>query len=450
MSKYNDDFDWDEYEEDDDDFEEEADFDEEESDDEYEEEEDVEEVSNDFNNGQKNEDVDDYENEDDESSPSTHKRVNKQEKQSSNKEKKIGGFLKKKDESAKEKKRGKAKPEKEKKVYGLKKKEKKTTEHKTGSPAKLIGAGIAVAAIIGVAGIGLVIMNGRVGRLNQSNQNLTQQIANQSMNVYTAKRDIKKGDAIITSGDNANVDYSQVYTSLSADNYITMDTTGYAQVDIAAGMPIMANDVGDTNPIQDQEAAVEAVREEYTAAKTIPYKITADFVDTDGKTLAASRDLTLDAGANEKAFNTEAESIDGYVLKSIQVDGDGVHAFGVSEKSMKQGIVSMYYFTTKAGWGRHEIKGNIRVTYTYIKKDDPTLDEEEVEDVMDDSAWIPEQTAEETATSANASAGASATDYTVTTGTSAEEGLETADTVATETATIETETIGEEEINSSK
>lgn len=273
-------------------------------------------------------------------------------------------------------------------VHGLQKKTREKKPH--GSTAGKIAAVAAVlAAVIVAGGLSSVATSGKITELKQANESLTKQIASQAMNVYTAKRDIQKGDELIVNGDQANVELSQVYTSLPSTDYISDTTTGYAQVDIKAGDPVMANDVGDTNPISDMNEAVEAVKAEYNKPKEMPYKISADFIDlTTGETLAESRDLALDSGANEKAFNTEAEQINGYVLKSIQVDKEGVHAYGVSEKSMKEGIVTMYYYTTKGGWGRHEIKGNIRVTFGYVKKDDPSLKEDGAEDVMDDSAWI--------------------------------------------------------------
>lgn len=283
------------------------------------------------------------------------------------------------------------KPKKEtiKSVHGLKRKESKERDpykESKGSPAKLIIAGVGVVAVIGVIIAAGGVMNSKISKLNSSNENLTQQIASRTINVYVAKRDIAKGDEIIVSGDNANVSLSQIYTSLSSSSYIDDTASGYAQVDIASGMPVMVNDIGNTNPVTALSDAVAEFKAEYTKAKEIPYRITADFVEAGtGNALVESRDLTLDAGANEKAFNIEAESIDGYVLKTIQVDGESVHAYGVSEKSMKQGIVNMYYYTTKGGWGRHEMKGNIRVTYTYVKKSDPSAEET---DVFDDSAWI--------------------------------------------------------------
>lgn len=284
-------------------------------------------------------------------------------------------------------------------VHGLKKK----GSDKKGAGGKIAAVVLIAAAVVAAGFLGSSSMNGQIKSLKQSNQNLTDQIASQSMNVYTAKRDIQKGDEIITSGDSANVELSQVYTSLPETEYISEATTGYAQVDIKVGEPVMANTIGDTNPVSELNDSIAAVKAENSKAKVMPYKITADFVDLNtGNTLAESRDLLLDAGANEKAFNTEAETIDGYVLKSIQVDKEGVHAYGISEKSMKEGIVTMYYFTTKGGWGRHEIKGNIRVTYGYVKKDDPSLQEEGATDVMDDSAWI--QTEEETKEEADAPA----------------------------------------------
>lgn len=286
----------------------------------------------------------------------------------------------------------KKKPEKKPRshVHGLKKKSGGNAKGVAGKVATVV----AVVAAVGIAGgLGLAAANGQISELKQSNSNLTAQIASHAMNVYTAKRDLQRGDEIITSGDLANVEISQVYTSLPESDYINDTTTGYVQVDIKAGEPIMASEIGATNPVSELNDAIAAVEAENNKAKEMPYKISADFVDLNtGNALAESRDLTLDPGANEKAFNTEAENIDGYVLKSIQVDKEGVHAYGVSEKSMKEGIVTMYYYTTKAGWGRHEIKGNIRVTFGYVKKDDPSLGEDGTSDVMDDSAWITTET----------------------------------------------------------
>lgn len=353
-------------------------------------------------------------------------------------------------------------------VHGLKKKSGGNAKGVAGKVATVV----AVVAAVGIAGgLGLAAANGQISELKQSNSNLTAQIASHAMNVYTAKRDIQRGDEIITSGDLANVEISQVYTSLPESDYISDATTGYAQVDIKAGEPVMASEIGATNPVSELNDAIAAVEAENNKAKEMPYKISADFVDLNtGNTLAESRDLTLDPGANEKAFNTEAENIDGYVLKSIQVDKEGVHAYGVSEKSMKEGIVTMYYYTTKAGWGRHEIKGNIRVTFGYVKKDDPSLGEDGTSDVMDDSAWITTETdavetdgaAEETVTGdENADAQNAETANTSAETTDKEEGEEktttSADTasaqktqVTTKAATASTETAAKKEATTTK
>lgn len=295
----------------------------------------------------------------------------------------------------------KSKPVKEKKqpkprnnIHGLKRKEPKEVEvvHANSKGGKIIPIVIGVIVCAGVIVGAWYIAGRQVNNVKETNQNLTQQIENRTRYVYTAKRDLKAGDEIITSGTDANVELSQIYTSLDESAYIDESSSGYVQVDVKAGMPIMSNEIGATNPETEISAAVEEAVSSYTKAKVMPYKITADFIDlATGNSLAESRDLLLDNGANEKAFNTEAETIDGYALSTIKVDGESVHAYGVSEKSMKQGIVSMYYYTSKGGWGRHEIKGNIRVQFGYVKKaDNPNI--EETTDVFDDSAWIAEDT----------------------------------------------------------
>lgn len=294
------------------------------------------------------------------------------------------------------------KPAKAKTVHGLKRKE--TTEddpyaRRGSSHGKLVFVGIGVAVLAAAIGVGGFVANKRVQTVSETNQNLTQQIANRTKNVYTAKRDILIGDEIITTGSDANVELSQVYTSLADSAYISESTSGYAQVNITSGMPVMADEVGDSNPVVELDNAVEEAVAPYLTAKVMPYKITAEYVDLEtGNALADERDLLLDNGANEKAFNTEAETIDGYKLSTIKVDGESVHAYGMSEKSMKGGIVSMYYYTTKGGWGRHEMKGNIRVIYGYVKQADAADIES---DVFDDSAWIDMEEANTEADSAD-------------------------------------------------
>lgn len=332
------------------------------------------------------------------------------------------------------------KPAKEKKIHGLKRKETKDVdpyENAKGGHGKI--ALIAVGAVILIAAIGAggLVANKRVQAVTETNENLTQQISNRTKNIYTAKRDIKAGDEIVTSGNEANVELSQVYTSLADSAYIAESTTGYAQVDIKAGMPVMANEVADTNPITELNNAVEEAVAPYLEAKTMPYKITAEFIDlSTGDAIAEERDLLLDNGANEKAFNTEADTIDGYKLSTIKVDGESVHAYGISEKSMKGGIVSMYYYTTKGGWGRHEMKGNIRVIYGYLKQTDPAADET---DVFDDSAWIeePEETTEETVAETTIDPESAETEAENAELLAAEETAETANEAATESTTEE-------------
>lgn len=306
------------------------------------------------------------------------------------------GFLKSKNKkNAKDKGAKKDTQTKQKTVHGLKRKEQKEDDPYTKSKAgngRIVMAGIGAVALIAVIGAGALVANKKIAAVNQTNDNLTQQIASRTKNVYTAKRDLKAGDEIVTTGESANVELSQVYTSLSDSAYISADEVGYALVDIEAGMPVMASEVGETNPVDDMNSAIEEATSIYRMAKEMPYKITADYVDLEtGNSLVASRDLLLDDGANEKAFNTEAESIDGYVLKSIQVNGEGTHAYGVCEKSMKEGVVNMFYYTTKGGWGRHEIKGNIRVTFGYEKQDDPNA--VATSEVLDDSAWMEDNAA---------------------------------------------------------
>lgn len=200
-------------------------------------------------------------------------------------------------------------------------------------------------------------------------ENLSSQIASNSVVVYTAKTNIKKGDAIITSGDDANVEKSQIYSSLDASFYIQDSASGYAQVDIKKGSPVMACEVNNTAPDAEIEEAVKKTKDEFNKPAELPYRIYADYIDEEtGERLAAAKVLTLDPGANEKAFNLEAEDIEGYKLSSISIGGKAVHAFGISKKELKAGTVTMYYYTGKSGWDRHEIKGNIHVTYGYTSQ----------------------------------------------------------------------------------
>lgn len=243
----------------------------------------------------------------------------------------------------------------------------KRKSHTSVGSILLICAGLVIFVLFGSLLIYVKSQNAEQYRIEA--ENLSAQIAANSIVVYTAKEDIKKGDPIITSGDNANAEKSQIYSSIDPSLYIDGTTSSYAQVDIKKGTPIMMCDTGNTAPEDELEKAVQEAKDEMNKPIELPYKLYADYIDEEtGATLAGTRPLSLDSGTNEKAFNLEAEDIDGYILSSISIDGKAVHAFGISKKELRAGTVIMYYYTGKSGWDRHEIKGNIHVTFGYTNQ----------------------------------------------------------------------------------
>ena len=250
------------------------------------------------------------------------------------------------------------------------------------SPA--IIAMIALAALFAVIIVlGAASFRSKISTLSNSNTDLMQQMANIRQNVYIATNDIHMGDKIVYNGAGANVELTQVYTSVDPTLYVTAEDEGLAQVDIKAGTPVTLAMVGDTDPNERMEP--ERIIEEVPVEEQIiiPYQITADYINQlTGEKIAESMELQLDAGSNEKAFNMKEAVIDGYVLKSIKIEGNSVHSFGAVKKNLKAGPVMLYYYTNKRGWARVEIKGNIRVEYAYVPE--ATVGEAEQTETVDE------------------------------------------------------------------
>ena len=237
-------------------------------------------------------------------------------------------------------------------------------------------------------------------------ENLSSQIAANSIVVYTAKTNIKRGDSVITSGDDANVEKSQIYSSLDPSLYIQDTASGYVQVDIKKGSPVMACEVNDMAPDAELEEAVQKTKDEFNRPAELPYRIYADYVDEKtGERVAATKVLALNPGVNEKAFNLDAEDVEGYKLSSISISGKAVHAFGISKKELKAGTVTMYYYTGKSGWDRHEIKGNIHVTYGYTSQNPAPADSASEEAGIPDTEEAEMQNTGDAETDQNALAG---------------------------------------------
>ena len=235
---------------------------------------------------------------------------------------------------------------------------------RTNNKGVMIKRIISIALILAVAAVTFFVSRGFYNKwvmVNASNESMIRQIDKARKNVYTAVRDIEKGEKIVTSGDDANVEYSQIISSLDEEDYIRSDEDGYAQVAIKAGTPVLLEFVGDEDP-----TAIDRARTA-VANQTIPYGISAVYVDLDtGEEIKPSTMLSLDPGVNEKSFNTPESQIDGYTLISVACGETPVHSFGVAEKYFSYGTVTMCYYTDQDGWNRHPINSNIVVTYTYI------------------------------------------------------------------------------------
>ena len=231
----------------------------------------------------------------------------------------------------------------------------------------LLALAIFLAVVVFIGGTS---MQSRIKALTASNTEMMNQMVNIRQNVYVASQDIAMGDKIVYSGAATNVELTQVYTSVDSTLYVSASDEGLAQVDIKAGTPITMQMVGSVNPLE--RMAPERIIEEVPVEEqiVIPYQITADFIDLKtGERIAPSVDLQLDPGINEKAFNMKEATMDGWILRSIKIEGNSVHSFGAIKKNLKAGTVWLYYYTNKRGWARVEIKGNIRVEYAYIKDD---------------------------------------------------------------------------------
>ena len=270
-----------------------------------------------------------------------------------------------KKQAAKKKRLEEKKQKKNRKDAPERKPERKS--HASVGSILLICTGLVIFVLVGSTLI--YVENKNAEQYRAEAENLSSQIAANSIVVYTAKTNIKRGDSIVTSGDDANVEKSQIYSSLDPSLYIQDTASGYAQVDIKKGSPVMACEVNDMAPDAELEEAVQKTKDEFNKPAELPYRIYADYVnEKTGERVAATKVLALAPGVNEKAFNLDAEDVEGYKLSSISIDGKAVHAFGISKKELKAGTVTMYYYTGKSGWDRHEIKGNIHVTYGYANQ----------------------------------------------------------------------------------
>lgn len=268
----------------------------------------------------------------------------------------------------------------------------------------LICTGLVIFVLVG--SMLIYVENKNAEQYRAEAENLSSQIAANSIVVYTAKTNIKRGDSVITSGDDANVEKSQIYSSLDPSLYIQDTASGYAQVDIKKGSPVMACEVNDMAPDAELEEAVQKTKDEFNRPAELPYRIYADYVDEKtGERVAATKVLALDPGVNEKAFNLDAEDVEGYKLSSISIGGKAVHAFGISKKELKAGTVTMYYYTGKSGWDRHEIKGNIHVTYGYTSQNPAPADSTSVEAGIQDTEEAEMQNTGDAETDQNVLAG---------------------------------------------
>lgn len=248
----------------------------------------------------------------------------------------------------------------------------------------------AIVAIGGLAGIRVLTLQNQVASLSIENERLSKGIGDNTMKVYTAKKDLKQGDEIVYSGAEANVEQSQITSSLPESAYLQDGTSGYVQVDIAKDMPVMANEVGDTNPLTAIDDAVAEVEAKYSAAPEIPYTITGDFVDAStGDTIADSITMTLDSGIDEKEFAEYAIGIKGFELNSIVTGKQEISTFGVSEQKDKDGgTQTLYYYTLADGLTRKQITANLHVIFNYVPNEETekARKEETVKKMMEEQA----------------------------------------------------------------
>ena len=248
----------------------------------------------------------------------------------------------------------------------------------------------AIVAIGGLAGTRVLTLQNQVASLSIENERLSKGIGDNTMKVYTAKKDLKQGDEIVYSGAEANVEQSQITSSLPESAYLQDGTSGYAQVDIAKDMPVMANEVGDTNPLTAVDDAVAEVEAQYSAAPEIPYTITGDFVDAStGDTIADSITMTLDSGIDEKDFAEYAIGIKGFELSSIVTGKQEISTFGVSEQKDKDGgTQTLYYYTLADGLTRKQITANLHVIFNYVptEETEKARKEETVKKMMEEQA----------------------------------------------------------------
>lgn len=87
----------------------------------------------------------------------------------------------------------------------------------------------------------------QIEQLNQTNSDLTAQIATNTKSVYVATRYIKAGETVTDTGDGANVEIQNIASGVDATAYMMESEIGQvARVDIEAGYPVYYNMVTET------------------------------------------------------------------------------------------------------------------------------------------------------------------------------------------------------------
>lgn len=227
--------------------------------------------------------------------------------------------------------------------------------------------------IIIISAIAGLSVRERLLTLSSNNEQMMAELSGLRQRIYVAKSDIKAGDEIHLKGELVNIERVQMYSSIDPTLCIDDTATGYAQADIKAGSPVYASLIGKDIPA----AAIEPERivEEVPISYDIPYKLIAHFIDEKGKDLLESELIPFHAQITEQAFLTEAKLVDGYVLKSVQINKTPVYSFGAVRIEKEENMAMVYYYTDKTGQQRTEITEDLEVYFTYKKGDKNTLSE---------------------------------------------------------------------------
>lgn len=202
--------------------------------------------------------------------------------------------------------------------------------------------------------------------LADNNVQLSAELSNVRVARYTAVGDISAGDEIVYEGEGKNVELRQVYCSYPEELYIlpSADTgTLYAQTDIPAGSPVLASQVAESEPLLTLEP--ERVVEEIPETYDIPYTITAVHMDRNGVELHENTQIQLSEGVGEQSLADFQETIDGYYLDSVRVNGRYVFSIGAVRMDDVDGRKMYYYYTESDGLERIELTGDLEIRFTY-------------------------------------------------------------------------------------